>query len=76
MNLLLKAIGWLVTIAGLGLLGIFFLKPGLDGIGAKLDVSGDGRLTPDELPPVVRRNLDAIDWNGDGRLGPVELSLL
>lgn len=75
MNLVFKTIGWLVTIAGMGLLGIFFLKPGLDGIGAKLDVSGDGLLTPDELPPVIRRNLDAIDWNGDRRLGPVELRL-
>ncbi len=51
----------------------FFLKPSLDGIGARLDLNGDNFLTADELPPVVRRNLEAIDSSGDGRIGPVEL---
>lgn len=55
--------------------GIIFFKPGLDSIGARLDVDGDDYLTPDELPPILRREITAIDRNGDGRVGPAEFRL-
>ncbi len=69
LNILLGCLAFVLA-AGLA---AFFLKPGLDGIGTRLDVNGDDYLTVDELPPIVRRQVEAIDSSGDGRIDPVEL---
>jgi CubicO group peptidase (beta-lactamase class C family) len=45
----------------------------VDLILRRMDRNGDGKITPDEVGPQLRRWFDRLDKDGDGALGAVEL---
>lgn len=63
-----------VVLAAVGLLALaVLLDPRLPEPLGRFDLDGDGRLAPDEAPPVLVRDFRAVDGDGSGLLGGREL---